>query len=373
MALSAYIHIPFCSQKCDFCDFVVVVGQERRIEDYCAAVAQEIKARIADMPNQNPLSTIFYGGGTPGYIDVDNLRLIHQTLSQEIGIAPQAEVTLETTAQAISRQKLEEWLSLGINRLSIGVESLNDHELKAVGRPGTRAGALSALDMAFSSQFNNIAVDLMYGLPKQTLESWTSTLKEILSYPVKHLSAYALTLSHNSPLQLRYPPDSAEYLDESMQVKLYERLIDLALSFGLVHYEISNFSASGFECQHNLQYWQNQEYLGFGVGAHRYINRVRSANVRSFKKYIDDPLGTEFAETIDDQTRIKEGIFLGLRMCAGIQLSDFKKSYGLNLEERHFKEISHFVEGGFLQLSRDTLKLSDKGRLVSNLILSEFM
>ncbi len=372
MPKSAYIHIPFCAHKCDFCDFAVVTNLESRIPEYCQTVAKEIRERLSNKESSS-LDTVFYGGGTPGYIDPQELAQIHQTLIEYAGINKNAEVTLETTPNAITVEKASAWRDIGINRLSIGIESVNDHELTAMGRDHTRAQALLGVKAAQEAGFSNIAIDLMYGLPEQTLDSWQTCLEQTLSLGLPHLSAYALTLATNSPLLRRYPLGSPQMPDDDLSASMYEMLVDTALKAGLEQYEVSNFARPGFSSRHNLTYWQNDEYYGFGLSAHRYVDGTRSHNWRSFNRYLDDYLGHESLEVIDRETRVKEAIILGLRTTAGINLQEFETSYGVNLLSRFGEKIAEFTDQQLFYSSDNTLKLTRKGMLLSNLVLTEFV
>ncbi|MBX9772032.1 MAG: radical SAM family heme chaperone HemW [Candidatus Obscuribacterales bacterium] len=372
MPKSAYIHIPFCAHKCDFCDFAVVTNLESRIPEYCQTVSKEIRQRLANKET-SLLDTVFYGGGTPGYIDPKELALIHQTLVESVGINEDAEVTLETTPNVVTVEKAQAWLDLGINRLSIGIESVNDHELTAMGRDHTRAQALLGVKAAQEAGFENIAIDLMYGLPEQTLDSWHTCLEQSLLLGLPHLSSYALTLATNSPLLRRYPLGSPQMPDDDLSASMYEMLVDMAQKAGLEQYEVSNFARPGFASRHNLTYWQNDEYYGFGLSAHRYVDGIRSHNWRSFNRYLDDYLGHENFEIIDSEMRVKEAIILGLRTTAGINLQEFEKRYGVNLLSKFGEKIAEFTDQQLFFSSDSALRLTAKGMLLSNLVLAEFI
>jgi len=373
MPQAAYVHIPFCAHHCDFCDFAVAVGVDDRMETYCQVVSREIEERLAGRAAFQPLKSVFYGGGTPGYLPAHWLAVIHESLAKACGIDADAEVTLETTPETVSLENARAWLAVGINRISIGVESLDDRELAAMGRRGSRRQAFLAIEAARAAGFTNISCDLMYGLPEQTLESWQSTLRDLLATPIQHLSAYGLTIAAKSPLLLRYPRDSEAYPDDVLNEKLYETLVASAEDSGFTQYEISNFSRPGYESRHNLVYWKNDEYFGFGVSAHRYVDRVRSSNLRSFARYMLNCLENESEEEIDDKTRLQEAIFLALRTRAGIDLAAFSRRYGVDLINTYGSNVDKLIAGGFLELAGGALRLTQKGVLVSNLVMSEFM
>ncbi len=377
---SAYIHIPFCSHKCEFCDFAAVAGLSHLEDEYTEIICKEIAERTAKIDQTTTpikLSTLFFGGGTPGLANPHNLEKMIKTLAKTAEIDSSLEFSIETTPHAITSEKLQAWKDMGINRISIGIESLNDSELKAIGRDHTRAQALQGLELA-SSTFDNINVDFMYGLPTQTIESWQTTLNELVSITrensaVTHVSSYCLELAINSPLLSRFPRSSQAYPADDNMVEFFEALLKTLTSAGFDHYEVSNFALPGFACEHNMVYWRNIPYLAFGVGAHRYVGGVRSANYKSLGRYMREYMGDEMHEVIDDSTRVKEAIMLGLRMRRGIDVLEFEREYGVNLAKDFGRQIAKLESGGFVEFDGRRLRISDAGVFMSNAILSEFM
>ena len=378
MTLSAYVHIPFCSHKCDFCDFAAFAGLDHLAGDYCKVVESEITQRMDAEPTSCELGSIFYGGGTPGLIDPELLAVVHHKLVSKPRLAKDIEVTLETTPHSITTKKAKSWLALGINRLSIGVESFSDDELKAIGRDHSRAQAISGIRTAVEAGFENISCDLMYALPTQTMTGWKQTLKDLFDIAaqtpqIKHFSAYGLHLATNSPLFSRFPKTSPDYPTDDVYAQMYDLLVEDAHQSGFEQYEVSNFARVGFQSRHNLSYWDNQEYLAFGVSAHRYRNGVRSSNWRSLAKYMNDPLGDELYELITPEMRLSESIMLGLRKRSGIDLSQFLEEFGYRLEEKKSKKIGELIDGGFLEISGQRLALTQKGVPVSNSVIAELI
>ncbi len=370
---SVYIHIPFCAHRCDFCNFTTVTGLDYLAQEYTEVLCQEIAERLQHCSHPPEIASIYFGGGTPGLIDPDLLCRMLAVLRKHCNISDSAEVTLETTPTTVTLDKSRSWLRSGINRISIGVESLCDDELAAIGRDQTGRQSLEGIECARQAGFSNINADLLYGLPGQTLNSWTKTLRETISLGLPHLSAYGLQLGANARLTARHPADSPAYPDEATAVELYEYLVSCCQSAELAQYEVSNFARAGFESKHNLSYWTNDDYFAFGAGAHRYINGVRSSNWRSLKRYMRDYLGAETSEVIDEATRVKEAIFLGLRLRRGINLALFARQYGINLTEKFSEQIKRLVASGHLALKDNWLTLTQHGVLVSNLVLAEFM
>ncbi len=373
MATSVYVHIPFCAHKCDFCDFAAFQGADNLIPIYFETLWQETEGRAHGGDKGGPLQTIFFGGGTPGYVNPSYIARTTATLDKLWGISPCAEITLETTPQVITAESLAGWQESRINRLSIGIQSLNDTELTALGRDHTAAEALSGLELAISTGSFALSCDLMYGLPGQTLKSWGETLAEILSFRLDHLSAYGLMLEPGTPLYRRLPREKGNCADEEIFAQMYGLLRSRAFQSGLRQYEISNFARPGFESAHNINYWKNRKYQGFGVSAHRYLNGVRSSNWKSLKRYLADPTGNETFEIIDDDTRLAEGIFLGLRMVSGVNLAEFAALYGFELTDRFAPTIARLEAAGLIEVEDGHMRLAADSYLVSNSVMTEFI
>jgi oxygen-independent coproporphyrinogen-3 oxidase len=378
MTASAYIHIPFCSHKCDFCDFAAFAGMDHLEDQYASVVCEEISARLKDATGKKRMQTIFYGGGTPGLVKAETVGRIHERLVQESGIDQSAEVTIETTPHAITADKVGDWMQIGINRISVGVESLQDSELKAIGRDHTRAQAYEGVRLACMNGCENVSCDFMYALPTQTLVSWQSTLADFVSlareFPqIKHVSAYGLHLANNSPLFSRFPKTSDAYPSDETFEQMYQTLVETLANAGFHQYEVSNFCKDGFHSTHNLSYWQNAQYYGFGVSAHRYVQRIRSSNWRSLARYMKDFLGDETTETIDAATRMREAIMLGLRMRSGIDLGQFQTEFALDLVLARKKPLEKLLALAFVEIRDGRLRITQKGVPVSNSIIAELI
>lgn len=383
MVSHAYVHIPFCSHKCDFCDFAAFAGLDHLTGEYEQVVLQEIDDRLEALrekrgePGESRLHSIFFGGGTPGLVEPRVLGAMLEKLGSHIKPASDVEITLETTPHAITREKLAKWIELGINRISIGVESFLDEELKAMGRDHTSAQAFKGLELACESGVEVVALDLMYGLPTQTVESFAQSLASATEFAagyknLLHVSAYGLHLAQNSPLYSRYPRGTEAYPADNVYVDMFETLVETLENAGFEHYEVSNFARPGKQSIHNLAYWNNAEYLAFGVSAHRYLDGVRSSNWRSLKRYMRDPLGDETVDVIDDETRCREAIMLGLRLRRGIDIASFANEYGFDLTERFSTEIERFSRAGLMEIADGRLILTRKGVPVSNSVIAAF-
>jgi oxygen-independent coproporphyrinogen-3 oxidase len=371
---SIYVHIPFCTHKCEFCDFAAFAGLSHREDEYTETVVSEIASRLNNW--QKPqIKTLFFGGGTPGLMSEANLEKIFQALHAAVQLTEGAEVSLETTPHAVTAAKAAKWRSLGINRVSVGIESLSDSELTAIGRDHSVAQALAGIELVADSGMEDISLDFMYGLPGQTPESFQSTLLAAIELGKKwpaigHISAYCLELSPNSALKSRFPDGHPAYPQEDAQVQMYHLLVETLAQAGFDQYEVSNFAKSGRESRHNMTYWLNRPYFAFGVGAHRYVNGVRSSNSRSFNKYLRNPLADDTAEEINDATRAQEALMLGLRMLRGVDLDQLREEHGLDLLKTRGKELKMMQEEGLLQLSDGKLSLTQSGIPISNSIIA---
>lgn len=376
---NAYVHIPFCTYKCDFCDFAAFAGLEDRQQEYVDRLIWEIGQRVGKTrADVGPLKTLHFGGGTPGLLPVPLLSSIIQTLESTYGFDKDIEIALETTPQAVSDAVALQWQALGINRLSIGVESLDDRELEAIGRKQTESQALHAIDIVQNAGLQNISIDFMYGLPEQTLDSFGRTLQKIKriikTHPgIKHLSAYALELAISAPLLKTYPSGDARYPQDEDTVSMLYALIDTMADLGLEHYEVSNFARPGYHSRHNHNYWTRKPYLAYGVGAHRFVDGIRSSNYRSFNRYIRDPLFDETREVIDDDIALQEAIMLGLRLRSGLSLSQISDDFGYDLRHERAKALQTMIQENLLDLSDGVLSITRKGLPLSNSVISSLI
>ncbi|MCC7528802.1 MAG: radical SAM family heme chaperone HemW [Candidatus Melainabacteria bacterium] len=383
MVSHAYIHIPFCSHKCDFCDFAAFARVDHLIDEYEKVVLKEMDDRLTALAEKvgglkdERLKSVFFGGGTPGLVEPRVLGSMLAKLSSYIKLAHDCEITIETTPHAVTREKLEQWESLDINRISVGVESFLDEELKAMGRDHYRREALQGLELACQSKVAVVGLDLMYGLPTQTPQSFAKSLDAATDFASRfdnllHVSAYGLHLPFNSPLYSRFPKGADAYPADDSYVEMFELLVETLEGAGFEHYEVSNFARAGKQSSHNLAYWMNAEYLAFGVSAHRYLDGVRTSNWRSLKRYMRDWLGDETTDVIDEKTRSREAIMLGLRLRRGIELAAFEKEHGFDLAERFSSEIEKFAQAGLMEKSQGRLFLTRKGVPVSNSVIAAF-
>ncbi len=356
--LSIYIHIPFCEKKCNYCAFVsycVETDEQNRYVDY-------LVKEISNFNTPLKVKTIYVGGGTPSILSISNLKRIFAAIFEKFKVENNAEITIEVNPNSICEEKLKAYREIGINRLSIAVQSLNDAVLKKIGRLHTSKEAIEKVQLA-RKFFDNISVDLILGL-ENDIDSFKFA-DELLRFGVKHISAYLLEVHKNTPLfesvkSGKYQPQPDENVADE-----YEKLVDFLDKKGLRQYEISNFALKGCESQHNLNYWNLGEYVGFGISAHSYLNGKRSANPDNFKEYYK---GKKIFDENNTATEIEERIFLGLRCESGVDIKKLK-SLGYNIEEK----VENFLESGILYCENNKLKLNKKFYLVSDFIISHLL
>ncbi|PIX89640.1 MAG: hypothetical protein COZ31_01000 [Nitrospirae bacterium CG_4_10_14_3_um_filter_44_29] len=388
MSSYLYIHIPFCIKKCLYCDFLSVTYNEALAKAYTDALCKELvlKKNLA-----GELKTIYIGGGTPTILPDECFKQLFTCLQNNYSLSPSPEITVEANPGTVDKSKIDAMLSLGVNRISIGVQSFNDDELKTLGRIHTSDEAVKAIEAIKNSGINNFSIDLIYGIPGQTLDSWKKTVSKAVELSPTHISSYELTLEKGTPLyeMINSPPPhpplgkggqeggkmtperfsgSIKMPDEDLILDMYNYAIDNLASKGYEHYEISNFALPRFRCLHNLNYWDRGEYIGAGAGAHSFIRGFRSKNTDDIRRYIKDLNKGIIPETetteIKCEDAIKEFIFLGLRKTEGISLAKAKE-LGLDLP----CVCRELIEDGHLEMEGDYLRLTRKGLVVSNSVI----
>lgn len=365
MPESLYIHIPFCIRKCLYCDFLSVTYNELLAKAYTDALCKEL---ILKKDFAGELKTVYVGGGTPSILPEECFRQLFKCLKENFKFSDLPEITVEANPGTIDKSKIDAMLSLGVNRLSVGVQSFNDDELKTLGRIHTSDEALKAIETIKNSGIDNFSVDLIYGIPGQTLDSWKKTVSKAVGLSPAHISSYELTPEKDTPLYGLIQSGEIKMPDEELVLSMYDYAIDYLASKGYEHYEISNFALHGFKCLHNLNYWERGEYIGAGAGAHSFIRGFRSKNTDDIRRYIKDlNKGTipeaESAEIKRDDA-IKEFIFLNLRKTEGINLVK-AEALGLNMPG----VCMELIEDGYLEIKGDYLRLSRKGIVIANAII----
>lgn len=377
-SLAVYVHIPFCAKHCAYCDFNTYVekAQSRLVLDTVDALCQDI-ALTARSLSPTFVSTIFFGGGTPTFLNGAQLARILRTIQENFEVAPDAEISSEANPASSDAEKFAAMREAGFNRLSIGVQSFDDTLLVALDRFHTAGEAECALSAARAAGFDNLNLDLMFGLPKQNLPLWQATLERALTLQTEHLSLYALTLEPGTRFERLEAGGKLDLPDEDDELAMYEQAISTLTAAGYEHYEVSNFARRGFRAQHNLTYWHNEEYLGFGPGAVTYLNGVRWKRERLPLRYVQkvragSDLSVE-SECLDAEGTLGETMMLGLRLLDGLPLQRVRDRFGVEPLDRFAPQIADLTERGLLTLDADTLRLTHRGLLLANTVLSDFL
>jgi len=365
MAEFLYIHIPYCIRKCLYCDFLSLPFNEqagrRYVESLCREL--EIKSAIAGR-----LKTIFIGGGTPTLLPGESFNRLFRCLRENFEFSSGIEISVEANPGTVNASKIESLLSLGINRMSIGIQSFHDNELKTLGRIHTADEAVEALRLIKSSGFENFSVDLMYGIPGQAIETWEGTISKTVDLSPSHISSYELTPEEGTPLSRLIKDNAVRMPEEGLVLDMYDHTIDFLQSRGYAQYEISNFALPGYRCLHNLNYWNRGEYIGAGAGAHSFIQGVRSQNTGDIKTYIDslsnDIIPETEASEISTEEALKEFIFLGLRKTEGLSLAQ-----AIRMRPDFLDACAELLESSYLVISDNYLRLTRKGLPVSNMVI----
>lgn len=374
--IGIYIHIPFCKSKCYYCDFVSFANKTDIIKQYIECLKIELIKRASD---KYLVKTIFIGGGTPSSIDCKYIVDIINTVRDNYNIDEHAEITIEVNPKTVDKHKLGEYYKLGINRLSIGLQSANNEILKTIGRIHTFEDYIETIDIAKKVGFKNINTDIMIGLPNQTIYDVEDTLNKIISLNLTHISVYSLILEQGTKLEEMYKAKQVKPVDDEIERYMYWYAKRKLEDNGFIHYEISNFSKPGFSSKHNMDCWSQKEYLGFGVAAASYENKVRFVNTECIEKYIENIKKDELSKNVkieekqDEKTEMKEYIILGLRKIGGISYSKFREKFKKDPVSVFEDQVFHLLKEDLIVLEIDSMKLTKKGLDFANIAWEEFM
>lgn len=371
-----YIHIPFCVKKCKYCDFnsfrMNLCDKKRYLDD----LKKEIEMYL-DECSDRVVDTIFFGGGTPSILSCDEIESLMKCVKDSFNISDDAEITMECNPGTIDREKLEAIKKSGINRLSIGLQAVQNHHLSYIGRIHTYEEFEKNFKEARDVGFDNINIDLMFALPNQTEDDWKESLEKVVALNPEHISAYSLILEEGTELFNMYERDEFELMDEDRDIEMYEYTINYLKNNGYNQYEISNYSKEGKECRHNIIYWQCENYLGLGAGAAGYLGRDRYTNESNLDNYYEKiesgkkPIVN--VENLSNEEMIEEMVFMGLRMNSGINRIDFKNRFGVEFCDKYKKQVEDLVERGLLTVDEENIKLTQKGREISNSVFLEIL
>jgi oxygen-independent coproporphyrinogen-3 oxidase len=368
-----YIHVPFCLSKCHYCDFCSVQrADEETRAHYVDVLCREISSFAEDALKCGALpiaDTVYFGGGTPTLLSSEQFEKILETVEHSIGIADGAEITAETNPKSADGNKLAEIRRAGVNRLSIGMQSVHDSELRALGRIHNFDDFKTTFFNARGAGFDNISADLMYGIPLQTEESFAKSVETLAAFEPEHISSYSLTVEEGTNFYRRR--DSLVFPDEDAVSDMYSEMCERLVKHGYGKYEISNFAKAGRESRHNLKYWKLDDYVGFGPAAHSCFDGVRSAHSRDIDAYLRGESIIIDVEKLSKNEAMNEYVMLGMRLASGIDLSDFFRRFGVDFLER-FGPVKKYAPD-FVTLDDKNCRFTERGMLVSNFVLSDIL
>lgn len=372
---SIYIHIPFCEKKCIYCNFRSSTNKSL-VNDYIEGLIKEI-VLYKDLLKTSEIETIYIGGGTPSFIDEKYISNIIQTIKKYNDLSEVSEMTIEVNPGTLNEQKLKAYKNIGINRLSIGLQSSDNQMLKKIGRIHTFEEARKAYFLARNAGFENISLDLMFGLPGQSLSEFETSINEVIKLNPEHISAYSLKVEEDTPLHNLIERKILEVTDEALDRKMYQRLIELLEKNSFDLYEISNFAKKGFQSKHNLAYWKRQEYFGFGLAAHGFINNERYGNTEIFKEYFQMLSNNQKPKSsqnyVTNQDALFEEVMLGLRLKEGIHYKKLNELYNIDFLKNHADTIEFLLNEGLIIIEKNYLKLTLKGMDLSNEVISHLV
>ena len=372
--IGIYVHIPFCKKKCDYCDFISYCGKDDLIEKYVDSVKKEIE----HVKIKSEITTIYIGGGTPSYIDSKFIVQILEKIKEK-NVAQDAEITIEVNPGTVTQEKLQDYINCGINRISIGLQTTNDELLKQIGRIHNYEQFLETYKMAKKVGFKNINVDLMLGLPNQRISDLKESLENVLKLAPKHISVYSLIVEDGTPIANKIENGKLKLPDDELERNMYWYVKNTLELNGYKHYEISNFAKKGYESKHNMNCWNQMEYVGIGAGAHSYRDITRYSNTEDIKEYIKNVQKGEFEknriihEIQKEEDSKKEFMLLGLRKIDGIKISEFKNKFGDNPIYLYRKELKKLSDEKLIIIQDDNIRLSNKGIDLANLVWEEFV
>lgn len=385
--IGIYVHIPFCKQKCYYCDFKSYANKEELIEKYIKWLKYEIKEvgegnkldYENDLDELVTVKTIYIGGGTPSYLDSKYIKEIIEEIRENFKLADKVEITIEVNPGTVNKTKLLDYINSGINRISIGLQSTDNELSKRIGRIHKYEDFLQTYNMAREVGFKNINVDLMLALPGQTIAKLEKGLKQVIDLQPEHISLYSLIIEDGTKIEKMLKNNEITLPDENIERKMYWETKKVLEEAGYIHYEISNFAKEGYKSEHNWNCWSQKEYMGFGVAAHSYTNDVRFSNIDSIEEYIENyeqgnvTDNFVFHEKQTQSSKMKEYMMLGLRKIEGISIQEFKNKFVGNPLYIYRKELQKLVEEELIEIELDKIKLTKKGLDFANIVWEEFI
>lgn len=370
-----YVHIPFCDHKCIYCDFYSIITSDN-IRPFLNSIKKEIEYYSDLYYKERIFTSIYFGGGTPSLMEPEYISLIIQLLKENYKVSNEAEITIEANPGTVDKEKLRIFRKVGINRISIGIQTFHDDELKFLTRVHDKKNAMETVYNAKKAGFENISIDLIFNLPGQTKIKWKENLETAVQLPIKHLSTYSLILERGTILNKMVLDKKVKMQDDDHDADLYEMTIDFMERNGFIQYEVSNFTLPGYECMHNNAYWQYRDYLSFGTSAHSFVDGKRWWNYSSLKRYISEidknSCAVAASENISKEQRLNEYVMLALRS-SGLDLTEFKNMFGANWINEKYDYIKKLMKRNLVTLDKKYLRLTKNGYAVCDEILKEIL
>lgn len=376
--LGLYIHIPFCKRKCYYCDFISFAGKEEKIENYINSLIKEIDYKLSKLKENELITTIYIGGGTPSYINYEYIKRILDTIKKYIDIS-KIELTLEVNPGTVDREKLKRYLEIGINRLSIGLQSTNNKILQKLGRIHTYEEFLLTYNTARQIGFKNINIDLILGVPNQTIEILKKDIENVVKLNPEHISIYSLIVEEHTKLEKMINSNKLQLPEEDLEREMYWETKKYLEKNGYIHYEISNFAKKGSKSKHNFNCWEQKEYLGCGIASHSYYNNKRFCNINNIDEYIDNLENNKISKNIivneiqTKEDKEKEYMLLALRKIDGVNITKFKNKFVDNPIYVFRNELNKLINEGLVEIYENNIKLTNKGLDLANLVWEEFV
>ena len=368
MAKGLYVHIPFCVRKCRYCDFVSFANADNYADKYLDALEKEA-AKYEGME----IDTVFIGGGTPSVLRANQLEQLFDIINSTFNIAKNAEFSIEVNPGTLDADKITAIVNGGVNRVSVGIQSFNDSELTAIGRIHTASQAIRAVEEIHGAGIKNINVDLMTSIPNQTAQSLRKSLETAVSLPITHISAYSLILEEGTPLYDDYESGRLKLVSEDEDRDNFDMLLGFLAERGFDRYEISNFAKAGYECRHNIKYWECREYVGLGLAAHSYLDKKRFYNTSDLNKYLRGGFRSDDIITLSGADLMSEFMMMGLRMTRGVSEAEFLSRFGEKIEIIYGNQIEKFMKLGLMTYKNGRYFLTEKGLDVSTGVMCEFV
>lgn len=368
---SAYVHIPFCTQICYYCDFSKVFIKNQPVDDYLQALIREFESYDIEQ-----LRTLYIGGGTPTSITAQQLDYLLTNLIKHLDLSVLEEFTIEANPGDLTDDKIEVLKKSAVNRVSLGVQTFNDKQLKRIGRSHNESQIYSTIDHLKTAGFDNISIDLIYALPGQTMEDVKENVAKAIALDIPHLSLYSLILEHHTVFMNKMRRGKLNLPQEDLEVEMFEYIIAELEANGFEHYEISNFTKPGFESRHNLMYWDNAEYYGVGAGASGYLNGVRYRNrgpIQHYLKAVSEGNARLSEEVLTKDEMMEEELFLGLRKKSGVSIAKFEEKFGVSFEEHYGQIVTELCQQGLLVLDDKVVRMTKKGLFLGDTVAERFI